>query len=99
MVITIKLVLQNQKSYDLKTCHVASGTQFLQNLYDPELTLTYFTARSTWVAYRFEWAKLLQSHLMGENLQPPWDGGTKVNIKGACLMAKMVAMPIYGKNL
>ena len=30
--------------------------------------LTYFTARSNWVAYTFEWGKLLQSHLMGENL-------------------------------
>ena len=29
------------------------------------LTLTYFTARSNWVAYTFEWGKLLQiSHLM-----------------------------------
>ena len=32
---------------------------------DPGLTLTYFTARSNWVAYTFEWGKLLQSHLMG----------------------------------
>ena len=35
----------------------------------PGLTLTYFTARSNWVAYTFELGKLLQSHLMGENLQ------------------------------
>ena len=28
---------------------------------DPWLTLTYFTARSNWVDYRFEWVKLLQS--------------------------------------
>ena len=33
---------------------------------DPGLTLTYFTARSNWVAYMFEWGKLLQSHLMGK---------------------------------
>ena len=33
---------------------------------DPVLTLTYFTARSNWVAYSFEWGKLLQSHLMGK---------------------------------
>ena len=32
---------------------------------DPGLTLTYFTARSNWVT----WEKLLQSHLMKENLQ------------------------------
>ena len=36
---------------------------------DPGLTLTYFTARSNWVTYTFEWGKLLQSHLMVENLQ------------------------------
>ena len=36
---------------------------------DPGLTLTYFMARSNWVAYTFEWGKLLHSHLMGENLQ------------------------------
>ena len=36
---------------------------------DPGMTFTYFTARSNWVAYTFEWGKLLQSHLMGENLQ------------------------------
>ena len=28
-----KLLLQNQKSYDLETWHVASGTQVLQSLY------------------------------------------------------------------
>ena len=28
-----KILLQNQKSYDLETWHVASGTQALQNLY------------------------------------------------------------------
>ena len=41
----------------------------LYNVYindNPGLTLTYFTARSNWVAYTFEWGKLLQSHLMGE---------------------------------
>ena len=39
---------------------------------DPGLTLTYFTARSNWIAYTFEhieWEILLQSHLMGEILQ------------------------------
>ena len=34
MLKTLKnLLLQNQKSYDLETCHVALGTQALQNLY------------------------------------------------------------------
>ena len=36
---------------------------------DPGLTLTFFTARSNWVTYTLEWGKLIQSHLMGENLQ------------------------------
>ena len=36
---------------------------------DPGLTLTYFTARSNLIAYRFEWEKLLQSHFMEKNLQ------------------------------
>ena len=35
---------------------------------DPVLTLTYFTARSNWVNYTFDWVKLLHSSLMGENL-------------------------------
>ena len=64
-----KNLLQNQKSYDLETWHAASGTQALQSLYKCDichngLTLTYFRARSNWVAYTFEWGKLLPSHLM-----------------------------------
>ena len=65
------LLLQNHKSYDLETWHVASGTQVLQSFYindGPRLTLTYFTARSNWVACTFEWGKLLQNHFMEENL-------------------------------
>ena len=34
---------------------------------DLGMTLTYFTARSNWFAYRFEWGNLLQrSHLIGK---------------------------------
>ena len=36
---------------------------------DPGFTLTYFTAMSNWVTCTYEWGKLLQSHLMEENLQ------------------------------
>ena len=60
MVKTFKnLLLQNQKSYDLETWHVALGTQVLQNYIneDPGLTLTYFTARSNLVLYAFVWEK------------------------------------------
>ena len=32
-------------------------------------------------------------------VEPPWEGGTKVYINGPGNMAKMAAMPIYGKNL
>ena len=32
-------------------------------------------------------------------VEPPWEGGTKVYINGPGHMTKMVAMPIYGKNL
>ena len=33
---------------------------------DTGLIMTYFTAMSNWVAYRFEWGKLLQSYLVGK---------------------------------
>ena len=72
MVKTFKnLLLQNQKSYDLETWHLALEAQALQSLLDDDLglTLSYFTARSNWVTCTFEWGKLLQSHLMEENLQ------------------------------
>ena len=47
----------NRKSYYLETWHAASGNQALQVYIhdDPGLTLTYFTARSNWVTYSFEW--------------------------------------------
>ena len=32
-------------------------------------------------------------------VEPPWEGRTKVCINGPGHMTKMVAMPIYGKNL
>ena len=32
-------------------------------------------------------------------MEPPWGGGTKVCSNGSGHMTKMVAMPIYGKNL
>ena len=34
--------------------------------HDPVMTLTKFMARSTWVAYAFEWGKLLKCHLKGK---------------------------------
>ena len=32
-------------------------------------------------------------------MESPWDGGTKVCSNGPGHITKMVAMPIYGKNL
>ena len=32
-------------------------------------------------------------------VEPPWEGGTKVNINGPGHITKMAAMTIYGKNL
>ena len=34
--------------------------------HDPVMTLAKFMARSTWVAYAFEWEKLLKCHLKGK---------------------------------
>ena len=60
MVKTFKnLLLQNQKSYDLETWHVALGTH-IYKVYindDPGLTLTCFTAKSNLVPYAFVWEK------------------------------------------
>ena len=36
---------------------------------DPGLTLAYFTARSNWVTYIFEWGKTVIKPFNGENLQ------------------------------
>ena len=33
------------------------------------------------------------------DVEPPWDGGTKVYINGPGHMTKMADAPIYGKNL
>ena len=33
------------------------------------------------------------------DMEPPWDGGTKVCSTGPGHMTKMAAMPIYGKNV
>ena len=45
--------------------------------HDPGMTLTYFTARSTWVAHAFEWGKLSKCHLMGKTL---WKWANGLNI-------------------
>ena len=48
-----------------------SGTclQISTNLYinhDPVMILTYLRVWSTWVAYAFEWVKLLECHFKGK---------------------------------
>ena len=36
--------------------------------YDPGMTLTFFTARSTYAAHAFEWEKIGKCQLMAKNL-------------------------------
>ena len=50
-------ILQNQKAYDFETLHEASGRTAQESFvnYGPGMTLIYFTAMSTWLAYAFEW--------------------------------------------
>ena len=40
--------------------------------HDPVMTLTKFTARSTWVAYAFEWGKLLKNVILREKPAGNW---------------------------
>ena len=55
----VKKLLRNQKADDLERWYVASGAPVLPRCSndDPELTLTYFTARSNLVPYAFVWEK------------------------------------------
>ena len=48
----VYLLLRNQKADDLESWYAASGAQVCSND-DPELILTYFTARSDLVPYAF----------------------------------------------
>ena len=49
----MNLILKNRKTYDFETLPEASVNGALQSLYnhDPQMTLTYFMARSANVAY------------------------------------------------
>ena len=46
--------------------------------YDPGMTLTYFTTRSTLVAHVFEWRKLLKCHLKVKTSRK-WAVGQNIN--------------------
>ena len=48
--------------------------------YDPGMTLTFFTERSTEVAHAFEWEKIGKCHLMAESLL-----GTSKRTEDLCL--------------
>ena len=55
----------------LKLCMQHQGLK-LYKVYindDSGLTMTYFTARSNWFAYTFEWRKTVTKLFNGENLQ------------------------------
>ena len=43
--------------------------------HDPGMTLSYFTARSTYVTHAFEWGKLSKCHLKGKW---KWANGQKI---------------------
>ena len=45
--------------------------------YDLWMTFTYFTTRSTYVTYAFEWGKLLKCHLKGNTCRK-WAKGLKI---------------------
>ena len=56
MVKTLKNLLWNQKAGDLETWYAEPSTCILPSLYDdPELTLTFITARSNLLPYAFVW--------------------------------------------
>ena len=63
MVKTFENLLQNQKSYDLETWHVALGLK-LYKVYindDPGMTLSYFMPRSNLDAHAFKWENVTKS--------------------------------------
>ena len=72
--------------------------------HDPEMTLTFFTARSTLVAYAFEWEKIGKCHLMAENLlgMSKW---TKIYVNenilgpGSCLPLPRGYIHVYDSNI
>ena len=47
--------------------------------HDPGMTLTYFTARSTWVTHAFEWGKLLKYDLKGKTCWK-WANGQNIYV-------------------
>ena len=66
----IIILFGSQKSYDLETLHLATGTPALKNLKlyingVTGMTLTYFPTRSNLEAYVFEWENMLRSHFEG----------------------------------
>ena len=46
--------------------------------------------------FSLETARLIEGKF---HVEPPWDGGMKVNTNGLCHMIKMAIIPIYDNNL
>ena len=60
------------------------------------LTFDHFTQDSTFSDFfSLETARLIEAKF---HMEPPWDGGMKVNTNGSCHITKMATIPIYGKN-
>ena len=64
--------LWNYTANDLESWYAASGSRVLPNLFidDPELTLTYFTARSVLIPYAFVWEKGKTGTVRGSDYSP-----------------------------
>ena len=73
MVKTLKnLLLWNQKANDLESWYAASVIEYFQicSNDDPELTLTYFTARSNLIPNAFVWEKGKTRTVRGSDYSP-----------------------------
>ena len=63
--------------------------------HDPVMTLTYFKARSTWVAYTFEWEKLLKCHLKGKTCRK-LANGQNIDFSGKQMAPRLHSAPSLG---
>ena len=62
--------------------------------HDPVMTLTEFMARSTWVAYAFEWGKLLKCHLKGKASRK-LENGQNIDYSEKKIMAQGRHLPLH----
>ena len=85
--------------YDIKVGRSSELNEYM-NLYEYErsrsLTLVQGHSDSTFLnLFSSKTAEPIETKF---HVEPPWDGGLKVNINGLCHRTKMATMPIYVKN-